>query len=96
MIKDLVKELIDLEKEKALVEDDIAIVKGRIEKEITEDGYKDASISIAYVKPSSSTSLDTNTLKKKEPDLYEELMKDYSKTSTKSGYYKYTITKEKK
>lgn len=96
MIKELVKELIDLEKEKALVEDDIAIVKEKIEKEITEDGYKDASISIAYVNPTSSTSFDTKAFKEKEPDLYEELMKDYSKTSTKSGYYKYTITKEKK
>ena len=96
MIKDLIQELINLEKEKALVEEDIAVVKGQIEKEITEDGYKDDSISISYCKPSTSVSLDTKALKEKEPDLYKELMEDYSKTSTKSGYYKYTIAKEKK
>ena len=36
MIKDLIQELINLEKEKALVEEDIEVVKGQIEKEITE------------------------------------------------------------
>lgn len=96
MIKDLIKELIDLEKEKALVEEDIAVVKGQIEKEITEDGYKDDSISISYCKPSSSTSLDTSALQKKEPNLYDELMADYTKITKRNGYYKYTIAKEKK
>ena len=93
---ELIKELIDLEKEKALVEADIAAVKAKIEEQLKpEEGYKNNLISISYIKPSFSVSLDTKKLKDKEPELYDELEHDYPKVSEKKGYYQYKITKEK-
>ena len=95
-MKDLIKELLDLEKEKALVEADIDAVKTKIEAELKPgEGYKDDDITISYYPPTTSVSIDMTALKKKEPELYEELRNDYKKTSNSKGYYKYTIKKEK-
>lgn len=95
-MKELIQELINLEKEKALVEADIAAVKAKIEEGLKPgEGYKDDKITISYIKPSSSVSLDTKKLKEKEPGLYKELETDYPKITEKKGYYTYKITKEK-
>ena len=95
-MKELIKELLDLEKEKALVEADIDAVKAKIEAKLKPgEGYKDASITISYYPPTTSVSIDMTALKNKEPELYEELRNDYKKTSNKSGYYQYKIAKEK-
>lgn len=94
-MKELIKELLDLEKEKALVEADIAAVKAKIEAGL-EPGksYKDDNITISYYPPTISVSIDMTALKNKEPELYEELRNDYKKTSNKKGYYQYKIAKE--
>ena len=95
-MKELIKELLDLEKEKALVEADIDAVKAKIEAELKPgEGYKDDNITISYYPPTTSVSIDMTALKKKEPELYEELKNDYKKTSNNKGYYKYAIKKEK-
>lgn len=93
---DLIKELLELEKEKALVEADIDAVKAKIEAELEPgEGYKDDNITISYYPPTTSVSIDMTALKKKEPELYEELRNDYKKTSNSKGYYRYNIKKEK-
>ena len=95
-MKELIKELLDLEKEKALVEADIAAVKAKIEAELKPgEGYKDDNITISYYPPTTSISIDMTALKNKEPELYEELRNDYKKTSNSKSYYKYNIKKEK-
>lgn len=95
-MKELIKELLDLEKEKALVEADIDAVKAKIEAELEPgEGYKDDNITISYYPPTTSVSIDMTALKNKEPELYEELRNDYKKTSNKKGYYQYKIAKEK-
>lgn len=95
-MKELIKELLDLEKEKALVEADIDAVKAKIEAELEPgEGYKDDNITISYYPPTTSVSIDMTALKKKEPELYEELRNDYKKTSNSKGYYRYNIKKEK-
>ena len=95
-MKELIKELLDLEKEKALVEADIDAVKAKIEAELEPgEGYKDDNITISYYPPTTSVSIDMTALKKKEPELYEELRRDYKKTSNSKGYYRYNIKKEK-
>lgn len=93
---ELIQELLELEKEKELVEADIAAVKAEIEAKLKPgEDYKDDNITISYTKPSTSVSLDTKKLKEKEPELYKELEHDYPKTSNKNGYYQYKIAKEK-
>lgn len=95
-MKELIKELLDLEKEKALVEADIDAVKAKIEAGLEPgEGYKDDNITISYYPPTTSVSIDMTALKNKEPELYEELRNDYKKTSNKKGYYQYKIAKEK-
>lgn len=95
-MKELIQELLELEKEKELVEADIAAVKAKIEAKLKPgEGYKDARITISYYPPTTSVSIDMTALKNKEPELYEELRNDYKKTSNKSGYYQYKIAKEK-
>ena len=95
-MKELIKELLDLEKEKALVEADIDAVKAKIEAELEPGkGYKDDNITISYYPPTTSVSIDMTALKNKEPELYEELRNDYKKTSNSKGYYRYNIKKEK-
>ena len=95
-MKELIKELLDLEKEKALVEADIDAVKAKIEAELEPgEGYKDDNITISYYPPTTSVSIDMTALKNKEPELYEELRNDYKKTSNSKGYYRYNIKKEK-
>lgn len=95
-MKELIKELLDLEKEKALVEADIDAIKAKIEAELKPgEGYKDDNITISYYPPTTSVSIDMTALKKKEPELYEELRNDYKKTSNSKAYYKYAIKKEK-
>jgi hypothetical protein len=92
-MEELIKELISLTKEKELVEADIAAVKAKIEAQLPADGYKDANITITRTAGSTSTSIDLKELEKKEPELYEELLKDYTKTTTKKESIAYRFKK---
>lgn len=89
----LIKELISLIKEKELVEADIATVKAKIEAQLPEDGYKDANVTITRTAGSTITSIDLAALEKKEPELYKELLADYTKTTTKKGSISYRFKK---
>ena len=56
--------------------------------------FSNNEISISYVGASVQTSLDINAFKKQEPQLYEELMKDYGKTTERSAYLKLVVKAE--
>lgn len=92
-MKELIKELISLNKEKEAIEADIAAVKAEIEAQLPEDGYKDDSVTIIRVKGSTSTSIDLKALEKKEPNLYAELIEDYTKTTERKPSISYKFKK---
>lgn len=57
------------------------------------DGYnvkslKNSVIRITRIDETTSTSFDTKKFKKEDPELYEELLKKYSKTTNKKAYTK--------
>lgn len=91
-MKDLLDELSYWQQEKDKAEKHIKDVKEMLEKEyLTEEGYKDETITISYSKPSESTSIDLKKLETKEPELYEDLLNDYKKVSKRAGSYRYTF-----
>ena len=76
-INDAKKRLADREKE----------AKEKLEKELTDEGYKNDFVTVSYSKPSESTSIDTAKLCEHEPELYKELLRDYPKvTKRKAGF----------
>ena len=48
-------------------------------------------IKVSYVAPQKRKSLDTMAFKKIEPDLYNELMKDYSKETVTKAFLKVSL-----
>ena len=91
-MKDLLDELSYWQQEKDKAEKHIKDVKEMLEKDYpTEEGYKDETITISYSKPSQSVSIDLKKLETKEPELYEDLLKDYEKVTKRSGSYRYTF-----
>lgn len=89
-MKDLLDELSYWQQEKDKAEKHIKDVKEMLEKEyLTEEGYKDETITISYSKPSESVSIDTAKLCEHEPELYKELLKDYPKVTTRKGSFSY-------
>jgi len=69
-------------------------IKQKLQEEMERYGitsFSNDEISISYVGASVQTSLDINAFKKQEPKLYEELLKDYSKTTEKSAYLKLIV-----
>ena len=78
-INDAKKRLADREKE----------TKEKLEKELTDEGYKNDFITISYSKESKSTSIDTAKLCELEPELYKELSRDYPKVTTRKASFSY-------
>ena len=48
-------------------------------------------VTITYVSPSESTTLDTKKLRAQEPKTYNDLMKQYAKTTKRRGYVKIKV-----
>ena len=90
-MEDLLKALKEINAEKKALEDREATIKKSIEDNLNEEGYKNEFITISYTKASSSTSIDLKLLQEKEPELYEDLLKDYPKTTNKKASYRYTF-----
>ena len=78
-INDAKKRLADREKE----------AKEKLEKELTDEGYKNDFITISYSKPSESVSIDTAKLCEHEPELYKELLRDYPKVTKRKASFSY-------
>ena len=69
-------------------------IKANLEEAM--DAYDIKSIDNQYIKitrvnGSTSTSIDLKAMEKEEPELYEELLEDYPKTTVRSGYVRFTV-----
>lgn len=89
-MEELLQELKDLKSQQDLLKEKESEIKAKLESEfLTEEGCKTEYVTVSYSKPSSSTSIDLKTLQEKEPDLYNDLLKDYPKVTTKKGSFSY-------
>ena len=89
-MKELLEELIYWQGEKAKADEHLSEIKKALEEEyLDENGYKDDVVTISYSKPSTSVSINLSALEKKEPDLYNELLNDYTKETTRKGSFTY-------
>lgn len=90
-MEDLLKMLKEINEEKKALEEREKTIKASIEANLNEEGYKTDFVTISYSKPSTSTTVDLTALSKKEPELYEDLLKDYKKETVRKGSYRYTF-----
>lgn len=91
-MKEEILKLRDITIKQKELEEKAKNIKSNLEKNyLTEKGYKDDIVSIPYTKSSTTTTLDLIALQEKEPELYEDLLKDYVKVTNKKGYFKYTF-----
>lgn len=90
----LLRQLVDFKKLQSSMELQEKELKTQLKSAMEKHGiksFKNDLITITYVDESESTSIDLNTLKKKEPKCYEGLLADYPKVTKKSSYVKFTI-----
>ena len=84
----------DMEEEKRELEDEIKKIKKQIEDAMSEynvTSLKTSFMTIVKTKDSESVSLDTKKLKEEDSDLYDELMKKYSKVTKRSGSVQFRL-----
>lgn len=93
-MNELLNELFYTLEEKKKLEAKEKDLKKQIEEKMivsNESKIKNDYLKITYVPESTSTTFDMTSFKKKEPQLYDDLFKDYQKTSTRKGYLKVTV-----
>lgn len=87
---ELLAKLRDLNTQKKVLEDEMSKIKESLEKDfLTPDGYKDENVTISYSKASETTTIDLTKLEEKEPDLFNDLVKDYAKVQKRKASYSY-------
>jgi ABC-type lipopolysaccharide export system ATPase subunit len=88
------KNLAEVTKQKKALEEQEKKTKAELEKLMDEYGIKSLDnqyIKIIRVAGSSTTSIDLKKLEEKEPDLYEELLEDYPKTTTRKATVRFDV-----
>ena len=88
------KQLSDLKKEQDRLKAIETDVKSQLEKAMDENNIvsiKNEYISISRVEGSTKTEIDLDKLKEKEPELYNDLLKDYPKVSTRKPSIRFTV-----
>lgn len=88
-MEELLKELKSINDAKKRLADREKEAKEKLEKELTDKGYKNDFVTISYSKPSESVSIDTAKLCEHEPELYKELLRDYPKVTTRKASFSY-------
>lgn len=86
--------LSDMMKQKKKIEAEEKKLKESLKKAFDEYGIKsieNAYIKITRVAGSTSTSIDLDTMKEKEPKLYDELLADYPKTTTRADSIRFDV-----
>lgn len=76
------------------LEDQEKRIKDQLEKAMHSYNIKSIDnqyLKITYVDATSITNVDLSTLKEKEPQLYDELLTDYPKTTNRKGYLRFSI-----
>lgn len=71
-------------------------VKSELEEVFKKHNIKKLSneyISIAYIAPTESTSVDLKKLKADDEELYNSIMEKYSKTTKRNGYMRFALPK---
>lgn len=88
-MEELLMELKSINEAKKRLADREKEAKEKLEKELTDEGYKNDFVTISYSKPSQSKSIDTAKLCELEPELYNELLRDYPKVTTRKASFSY-------
>ena len=84
-----IEELKDIINQKKVLEEREKFLKSQIEEEVGEDGYKDDDVTISYNQASETTSIDLKKLEEREPELYNDLLKDYKKVTSRKASFSY-------
>ena len=69
-------------------------LKTELEKAMNEHNIKSIDnefLKITRVEASETKTIDLNAMKKKEPDLYEDLIEDYPKVTKRKAYVRFTV-----
>lgn len=90
----LIDVLCEKVKAKEVLEQEIAALKVAIEAELPEEGFKNDQVTISRKKGSTKVSIDYKAFEKKEPELYNDLLKDYKKVTETKPSVSYTFKKE--
>jgi len=89
-MEELLLELKDLKEQQDLLKEKESEIKAKLESDyLTEEGCKTEFITINYSKPSTTTTVDLAKMQKEEPELYNDLLKDYPKVTTRKGSFSY-------
>lgn len=87
---ELLNQLHDLDIQKKSIDEQISKIKETLEKDyLTTEGYKNEIVTISYSSASETTSIDLKQLEEKEPDLFNDLIKDYKKVTKRKASYSY-------
>lgn len=90
------KELARMDARKKKLEEQIDAAKRGIMEAMETygvTGFKNDIITISYVPESQTESIDIKQLQNEEPELYEELLRDYRKVSKKQAYVRFSFKK---
>ncbi len=93
-MNELLNELFFVLEEKKKFEKQEKELKEKIEAELmclNQSKFESENLKVTLVPESTSTTFDTTAFKKKEAELYEDLLKDYRKTTTRKAYLKVTV-----
>lgn len=85
------QQLVSQKKELEKIEKNI---KKELEQAMDEHNIKSIDnefLKITRVEASESVSIDIKEMKKKEPDLYDDLLKDYPKVTKRKAYVRFTV-----
>lgn len=88
------KQLAEVVRQKRQAEKNEKQLKEELENAMQKYGITSIDnefIKITQVEASESTTVDLTKLKKKEPELYEDLERDYTKISKRKAYLRFTI-----
>ena len=95
MNETLINILVEKVRAKEQLENEIAAIKEQIEAHLPDEGFKNDYVTISRKKASSKVSIDYKAFEKKEPELYNDLLKDYKKVTETKASVSYTFKKEK-
>lgn len=87
---ELLQELQNLDIQKKSIDERISKIKETLEKDyLTTEGYKNDIVTISYISASETTSIDLKQLEEKEPELFNDLVKDYTKVTKRKASHSY-------
>ena len=84
-----IEELKDVINQKKVLEEREKFLKAQIEDKVGEEGYKDNDLTISYKQASETESIDLKKLEEREPELYNDLLKDYKKITSRKASFSY-------